>query len=103
MSFPSANIVLSDAMPREHQGMAASLVNTLINYSISIGLGLAGTIESQVNDGGQDLLKGYRGAWYMGIGLGGLGMCVALTFVVVEFSERKDKKEMHEGASEDNV
>ncbi|KAJ5675041.1 low affinity NH4+ transporter [Penicillium maclennaniae] len=53
MSFPAGTIILSRAMPRRHQGLAASLVNTFVNYSISIGLGLAGTIEGQVNDGGK--------------------------------------------------
>ncbi|CAD6633530.1 EM14S01-3B_G0005400.mRNA.1.CDS.1 [Saccharomyces cerevisiae] len=39
MSFPAATIILSNSMSAEHQGLAASLVNTVINYSISIGLG----------------------------------------------------------------
>ena len=50
----------------------------MVNYSISIGLGFAGTVETQVNDG--NLLKGYRGALYMGIGLSGLGLCLSLLF-----------------------
>ena len=45
MSFPAATIILSNFMPREHQGLAASLVNTIVNYSISIGLGIGGTVE----------------------------------------------------------
>jgi MFS family permease len=56
MSFPAATIILSRAMPRRHQGLAASLVNTFVNYSISIGLGFAGTVQGQVNDGGKDVL-----------------------------------------------
>jgi MFS family permease len=80
MSFPAATILLSNTMHRDHQGVAASLVNTVVNYSISIGLGFAGTIESQVNDGGADILKGYRGAWYMGVGLSGLGMFISALY-----------------------
>ncbi|SCU85374.1 LAMI_0C11034g1_1 [Lachancea mirantina] len=80
MSFPAATIILSNTMPKEHQGLAASLVNTVVNYSISIGLGFAGTIESQINDGGANVLKGYRGSWYMAIGLSGLGIAVAVTY-----------------------
>ena len=75
-------------MPCEHQGLAASLVSTVVNYSISLGLGLAGTVESNVNDGGRDVLKGFRGAWYMGIGLAGLGMCVAGIFTVMTRPKR---------------
>ena len=62
MSFPSGTILLSNSMPREQQGMAASVVNTVVNYSISLSLGIAGTIERNVNQGGNDVLKGYHGA-----------------------------------------
>ncbi|KAI2470465.1 MFS general substrate transporter [Annulohypoxylon bovei var. microspora] len=92
MSFPAATLILSDAVHRKHQGIAASLVNTVVNYSISLGLGFAGTVETQVNDGGgspADILKGYRGAFYMGIGLAGLGVAVCLAFVA---KSRKHEK-----------
>jgi MFS family permease len=89
MSFPAGTIILSRAMPREHQGLAASLVNTFVNYSISIGLGFAGTVEGQVNGGGRDILQGYRGALYMGVGLSGLGVAVALVFCFVERHQSK--------------
>lgn len=71
-------------MPRQHQGLAASLVTTIVNYSISIGLGFAGTVESQVNKQGKNVLRGYRGAFYMGVGLAGLGVVVALLFCFAE-------------------
>ena len=89
MSFPAGTIILSRALPRQHQGVAASLVNTFVNYSISIGLGLAGTIERHVNDGGKDVLQGYRGALYMGVGVSGLGIAVALVFCFVERLQTK--------------
>ncbi|AQZ15256.1 ATR1 (YML116W) and YMR279C [Zygosaccharomyces parabailii] len=89
MSFPSATIMLSDSMPHEHQGLAASLVNTAVNYSISIGLGFAGTVEAHVNDGGSNKLKGYRGAWYLGIGLSGLGIFVAIVQAFKSFSKSR--------------
>jgi hypothetical protein len=91
MSFPAANILLSNAMPREHQGLAASLVNTVINYSIAISLGFAGTVESHINDGGTDELKGYRGASYLGLGLSGMGICISILFVITAHI-RKNKK-----------
>ncbi|KAL1845850.1 Low affinity NH4+ transporter [Paecilomyces lecythidis] len=89
MSFPAGTIILSRSMPRRHQGLAASLVNTSVNYSISIGLGLAGTVEGQVNNGGKNVLQGYRGALYMGVGLSGLGVAVALVFCFVERLQSK--------------
>ncbi|KAI5920461.1 major facilitator superfamily domain-containing protein [Camillea tinctor] len=85
MSFPAGTLVLSNSMPRKHQGLAASLVNTVVNYSISLGLGFAATVEINVNNGGgnpEDVLKGYRAAYYMGIGLAGLGVLVSLAFLV---------------------
>ncbi len=84
MSFPAATLILSNAVSKEHQGIGASLVNTIVNYSISLGLGFAGTVEVHVNNGGltpQDVLKGYRGAWYIGIGLAGSGLFISLTFL----------------------
>ncbi|RJE22314.1 hypothetical protein PHISCL_05358 [Aspergillus sclerotialis] len=89
MSFSAGTIILSRALPRQHQGVAASLVNTFVNYSISIGLGIAGTVEGYVNDGGKDVLQGYRGALYMGVGLSGLAVAVALVFCFVERHQAK--------------
>ncbi|KAI9932481.1 hypothetical protein ASPWEDRAFT_22257 [Aspergillus wentii DTO 134E9] len=77
MSFPSGTLILSNSMSRHHQGLAGSLVSTTVNYSISLGLGFAGTVESHVNDGGNNVLRGYRGALYMGIGLAGLGLMIS--------------------------
>lgn len=84
MSFPAATLILSNAVKKEHQGIAASLVATVVNYSISLGVGFAGTVEVHVNNGGKtqaDLLKGYKGALYMGIGLAGLGLLICLAFL----------------------
>jgi hypothetical protein len=52
-----------------------------VNYSISISLGIAGTIIRQTNDGGMDVLGSYRNAWYFAIGLDGLGLAIALYFM----------------------
>lgn len=93
MSFPSGILILSDAMPAEDQGVAGSLVTTAVNYSISLGLGFAGVVESYVNDDGQDILKGYRGASYMGLGLAGLGVMVATSFMIVTW-RRSSKKSL---------
>lgn len=82
MSFPSGTVILSNSMHHQHQGLAGSLVNTVVNYSISIGLGFAGTVESQVNDGGKDRLKGIRGASYMGLGFAGLGLILSVCFMI---------------------
>lgn len=87
MSFPAGTLILSNAVERRHQGIAASLVNTVVNYSIALGLGFAGTVEYKVNRGGttpEDVLRGYRGAFYLGIGLSGLGLAISLAFLYRE-------------------
>lgn len=88
MSFPAASIILSNAVPRENQGVAASLINTVVNYSISLGLGFAGTVEVNVTKGNGefgDTLHGYRSALYMGIGLAGLGIFLSFMFVLKSY------------------
>ncbi|KAJ4355535.1 uncharacterized protein N0V89_003552 [Didymosphaeria variabile] len=37
LSYPAANMLMSSALPKEKQGIAASLVSTMVNYSISSG------------------------------------------------------------------
>lgn len=94
MSFPSATIIMSNSVKREHQGIAASLVNTVVNYSISIGLGIAGTVETRENGGGLNVLKGYRSAYYVGIGLAGMGVVTAALFVLLTaLDERKARSQ----------
>lgn len=78
-------------MPQKDQGAAGSLVNTVVNYSISMGLGFAGTVERYVNNDGKDVLEGYRGATYMGVGLAGLGSVIATFFMIVTWKASRDK------------
>ncbi|KAL9619443.1 MAG: hypothetical protein Q9160_005954 [Pyrenula sp. 1 TL-2023] len=88
MSFPAATVIMSNAVKREHQGVAASLVNTVVNYCVSIGLGVAATVEVHYDAEGTELLKGYRAAWYTGIGFSGMGAVVAFVFLVKTFLKR---------------
>jgi MFS family permease len=79
MSFPAATLILSDAVAKEHQGIGASLVNTVVNYGIALGVGFAGTVEIHVH--GDSAETGYRGAMWMGVGLAGLGMGISAVFL----------------------
>ncbi|KAH8649326.1 major facilitator superfamily-domain-containing protein [Xylariales sp. PMI_506] len=85
MSFPAATLILSNAVGKEHQGVAMSLVNTIVNYSMSLSLGIAGTVEQQVlsrNRGDGDIVwKGYQAAEYVAIGLLCCGVTLSLVFV----------------------
>lgn len=93
-SFPAATIIFSNAVPQQYQGMGASIVMTIVNYSISLGLGFAGNIETNINNGGQtesEILAGYRGALWFSVGLAGLGLILSLSFVAKDYWVRKTK------------
>ncbi|KAF7591512.1 hypothetical protein BBP40_001502 [Aspergillus hancockii] len=105
MSFPAATLMLSNALSREQQGVAASLVTTVVNYSISLSLGFAGTVEVHVNNGGHtssDVLKGYRGALYLAIGLGGLGMALSALYTFRSY-RKTPKRDLEESKSEESM
>lgn len=84
-SFPAATLALSNAVERKHQGTAASLASTVMNYSISIGLGIARTAESYVHRSDSSVdskLRGYRVALYTAVGLAGLGALICSVLVL---------------------
>lgn len=90
MSFPAATLLLSDALPKEHQGIGASLVNTVVNYGIAIGVGFAGTVEVHVRGKGglESDLDGFKGALYMGVGLAILGLIICWAFLARAYLAR---------------
>jgi MFS family permease len=95
MSFPAATLILSNAVRKEHQGIAASLVSTVVNYSISLGLGFAGTVEVHTNGGGtnpSEVLTGYRNAFYTGLGLSGVGLLISFIYLTKHQLEARDAR-----------
>lgn len=95
MSFPAATLILSNIVAKEHQGVGASLVNTVVNYGIALGVGFATTVDVHVNNGGhtpEDRLQGYRAGLWMGAGLACLGLTICAAFVVREFFWSKEPK-----------
>ncbi|KAK7742372.1 multidrug-resistance type transporter aminotriazole resistance [Cytospora paraplurivora] len=52
LTLSSANLMLSNAVALEYQGIAAGMTSTVVNYSIALGVGIGGTIESHTNRGG---------------------------------------------------
>ncbi|KAI1653449.1 hypothetical protein F4813DRAFT_374343 [Daldinia decipiens] len=65
--------------------------------SILLRLGFAGTVKMRVDHGGytksDDLLRGYRGAVYLGIGLAGLGLAISLVFAIKQAWNNTEKEE----------
>ena len=95
----SAQIVASNTVPRKPQGVAGSLVGTLLSYGMSTGLGFAGTVEVHTFEGGGDLLKGYHSAAYLAVGLAGAALFLTVFFVRIP----KDTREgWHESDGEKN-
>ncbi|BCS15728.1 hypothetical protein ALUC_70961A [Aspergillus luchuensis] len=91
-SLPAATIIFSNAVPRQYQGMGSSVIMTIVVYSISLGLGFAGTIELQINNGGHtkaELLHGYRGTLWFSVGLTAFGTILALIFLLKDLRRRK--------------
>jgi hypothetical protein len=80
LAFASASLIASDAVPHNLQGVAGSFINTVLNYSIAIGLAFAGNVEVGVNGNGDNPLKGFRGAWWLGTGFAGLGILITAVF-----------------------
>jgi hypothetical protein len=52
MSFPATTIIMSNALPRDMQGIASSLVTTVVNYNVSLGLGFVATLEVYTDSAG---------------------------------------------------
>lgn len=81
LSFASSSILISNAVLPEEQGVAGSFIATVVQYSIAFGLGIAGTVESHVNDGGTNVVLGYRGAYWLAIGFASVAFFVVVLFV----------------------
>jgi MFS family permease len=87
--FTAAQIITTNSVRRYEQGIAGSLISLLQLYGTSIGLGFAGTVEANTNGDGAEILRGYRGALYFGIGLALAALVLDILFVRIP----KDKRE----------
>ncbi|KAL2859396.1 MFS general substrate transporter [Aspergillus pseudodeflectus] len=97
--YVAAQIVASNSVQRAQQGVAASLIGTLNLYGNSLGLGFAGTIETEVNKKRSDMVLGFRAALYFGAALGLLAVFVDLLFVRVVKDEREGWSEPADGGA----
>ncbi|EDK35987.2 hypothetical protein PGUG_00085 [Meyerozyma guilliermondii ATCC 6260] len=91
--FPAATLLLSDVVPHEWQGISASLVATVVNYSISLALGVAGTAVLKQAPG-TDFnaeVKATKTAAYVGCALSAVGSLVAIYGVIVDHFKRNRK------------
>lgn len=81
--YIAAQIIASNNVGRRHQGVAGSLIGTLNLYGFSLGLGFAGTIETQIAGGHEpkQLVDGYRAALYFGVAVAMIGLLLDIAFV----------------------
>lgn len=83
-SFACGSLIASDGLAEEMQGVGGSFVNTVVNYSIALGLALAGNVERGVVGpdaaSPEERLRGYRAAWWFGAACAGLGVLMTLVF-----------------------
>ena len=82
ISFPASTLILSNLFPKQDRDIAASLINTIVNYSISLGLGIAGTVESQIKRNRGNSEAGFKSALRTSVGLSGLGLVSAFSFAL---------------------
>ncbi|KAL8947922.1 MAG: hypothetical protein Q9222_005847 [Ikaeria aurantiellina] len=81
LSFASSGILVSNAVTIEEQGVAGSFVATVVQYSISLGLGIAATVERYVSHQGSEVVMGYRGVYWLGTGFAAVAVMVVVVFV----------------------
>ena len=91
----SAQIVASNTVPMKHQGVAGSLVGTLLSYGMSLGLGFAGTVEVNTFKNGTDLLRGYHSAAYLAVGLASTALAITVFFIRIPKDTREGWAEGH--------
>ncbi|KAK8100866.1 major facilitator superfamily-domain-containing protein [Apiospora kogelbergensis] len=87
--YVAAQIIASNSVSRKQQGVAGSLIGTLNLYGNSLGLGFAGTIETELTKGQVDPIKGYRAALYFGAALAVAGLLIDFAFVRMPKDERE--------------
>jgi MFS family permease len=88
--YVAAQIIASNSAGRKQQGVAGSLIGTLNLYGNALGLGFAGTIETEVaKGGGSDALRGYRAALYFGAALAVAALALDFAFVRMPKDERE--------------
>ncbi|GAA5884379.1 hypothetical protein JCM6882_002250 [Rhodosporidiobolus microsporus] len=93
LSFAASALIIANSVPPRMAGIAGGLVNLITNYAMSIGLGLAGTVERYTKANEDDLLQGYRSAFWFAACAAFAGLVLVLAFVRVEGVEGEGREE----------
>lgn len=89
--FVAAQLIASNSVGRRQQGVASSLIGTLNLYGNSLGLGFAGTVETELTrkGGAGSQVFGYRAALYFAAALSVVGLLLDFAFVRMPKDERE--------------
>lgn len=98
--YVAAQVIASNSVKKSQQGVAGSLVGTLNLYGNSLGLGFAGTIESQLHKNGASLVLGYRAALYFGAALAVAALVIDVVFVRMPKTDRQGWDEESQSETE---
>ena len=87
--YTAAQIITSNSVGRSQQGVAGSLVGSLLLYGNSLGLGFASTVESEVakrHDAAaisetDRTVRGYKAGLYFAVGICVVALVLDLAFV----------------------
>ena len=93
--YTAGQIIASNSVRRNQQGIAGSIIGTLNLYGNSLGLGFASTIEVQIAQRSGSKILGYRAALYFGVAISAVALVLDILFV-------RRVKDDHEGWREED-
>lgn len=87
--YVAAQVIASSSVGKKEQGPAASLIGTLNLYGNSLGLGFAGTIETNIAKSHAGEVLGFRSALWFGAGLSVIALLMDLTMVRINKEDKE--------------
>ncbi|KAL2797910.1 efflux pump antibiotic resistance protein [Aspergillus keveii] len=97
--YTAGQIIASNSVRRNQQGVAGSIIGTLNLYGNSLGLGFASTVEVQIAKTSRNTIAGYRAALYFGVAISAVALILDVAFV----RRVKDEREGWEEGDDEGV
>ncbi|KAJ5521133.1 Major facilitator superfamily domain general substrate transporter [Penicillium fimorum] len=87
--YTAGQIIASNSVRRNQQGIAGSVIGTLNLYGNSLGLGFASTIEVQIAHRSGSQIMGYRAALFFGVAISAVALILDVCFVRLVKDDRE--------------
>jgi predicted MFS family arabinose efflux permease len=87
--YTAAQIIASNSVRRNQQGIAGSVIGTLNLYGNSLGLGFASTIEVEIARRSGSQIMGYRAALFFGVAISAVALLLDVCFVRLVKDDRE--------------